>query len=92
MSLPPRIHRFKCWPEPFEAMQDGLKTHEVRKDDRVDRPTVGDVVVLRQWDPETENYTGHEFSRRVTHVTEPGTFGLPPDLYVMSLRALTDPT
>ncbi len=80
-----QIHFFKCWPEPFEAMEDGRKTHEVRLDDRHARPRVGDVVVLRRWDPKTCSYSGHELTRRVAYVTEPKTFGLPDDLYVMSL-------
>lgn len=31
------------------------------------------------------DYTGREVKKRVTYVSEPGTWGLPPDLYVMSI-------
>lgn len=100
-----RIHYFKCWPEPFEAMAIFTKLHEIRKDDRVDRPAVGDLVVLREWQPSFKpgevvfvkagdpiptafgsgDYTGRSLERRVTHVSVPGTWGLPSDLYVMTL-------
>jgi hypothetical protein len=99
------IHYFKAHPNPFEAVAIGAKTHEVRRDDRRERPRPGDLVVLREWDPhgpacgcrdcrgpEGErigpggNYTGSELRCRVTHVTLPGTWGLPTDVYVMSVR------
>ena len=43
------IHLLKTWPDQFEAMANGLKDFENRKDDRVFR--VGDILVLREWEP-----------------------------------------
>lgn len=42
----------KCWPEPFNAVWLGRKTHEVRCNDRDFQ--VGDVLVLREWKPAHE--------------------------------------
>lgn len=44
-----RVHVLKCWPEPFAALLDGSKRHEVRRDDR--GYMVGDVLCLHEWEP-----------------------------------------
>ncbi len=80
------IHELKTWPEPFQAVATGQKTHEVRKDDRPFE--AGDVLRLREWDPSlwehpvygvpaARGYTGREVYVRVTYVTKAGTWGLP---------------
>lgn len=45
--------RFKIWPEYFEAVLDGRKAFEVRKDDRPpeERVEVGRDMILTEWDP-----------------------------------------
>lgn len=79
------IHDLKTWPRPFEAVLHGTKTHEIRK---ADRPfAVGDVLMLREWDPETRQYTGRTLLADVTYLSEGGTWGLPADLCVMSIRS-----
>lgn len=83
------IHHFKIQPEPFEQIVLGTKRHEIRKDDRAIRPRAGDLLVLREFalveGTEAGDYTGREIKKRVTYVSEPGTWGLPRDLYVMSI-------
>lgn len=86
-----RIHYFKTHPGPFGAVASGAKTYEIRKDDRTTRPEVGDLVVLQEWRPGiaagvTGEYTGRELRARVTYLSDPGSWGLPPDLYVFGLR------
>jgi ASC-1-like (ASCH) protein len=46
-------HTLKLWPQYFDAVADGRKRFEVRS--TRDRTfAVGDVLVLREWDPKTE--------------------------------------
>lgn len=93
-----KIHELKTWPEPFNAVRRGDKTHEVRANDRDFQE--GDVLHLREWRPDqignlTGNvirkgeYTGDELLVRVTHVTPGGNFGLPENLCCMSIKVLT---
>lgn len=59
------IHELKTWPEYFEAVYNGLKTFEVRKDDR--NFQVGDILILREWLPSRESYTGRKTYVKVTY-------------------------
>lgn len=60
----PGRHELKTWPVYFQALIDGIKTAEIRRDDRGFRP--GDILWLREWSP---GYTGREASASVTHIT-----------------------
>lgn len=82
-----RLHDLKTWPEPFEALWQGQKVHEVRRDDR--GFAVGDSLNLREYEPNgrgSGSYTGRMLRARVTHKTQGGTWGLPPGICVLSLR------
>ena len=76
-------HDLKIWPEQFDAVISGAKKHEVRVFDRPYRE--GDGVVLREWDPKTEQYTGRETAFTITHITKPGSWGLPDNVGVFSI-------
>lgn len=84
----PARHILKTWPEPFEAMRAGRKTHEHRKDDR--GYEVGDMLVLRYFDP-AENQgpllplTRGELIRWVTYISRGPAFGIPDGYCVMSV-------
>jgi hypothetical protein len=56
----------KVWPEYFQAILDGKKTFELRLNDF--DISEGDTLVLREWDPETKNYTGKELEKKVGYV------------------------
>lgn len=63
-----RTHELKTWPEYFQAVLTGLKTFEVRENDRDFQ--VGDVLRLREYEPIPMTYTGRECFRTVTYVAK----------------------
>lgn len=78
-----RYHELKTWPEYFQAIWDRRKTFEVRVNDR--GFTVGDTLILKEWDPETGKYTGSAMMRTVTYVMLGGSFGIDAGTVVMGL-------
>jgi len=56
----------KVWPEYFQQILDGKKTFEVRLNDF--EINEGDILVLKEWDPNTKSYTGRELERKVGYV------------------------
>ena len=62
-----REHELKTWPQYFEAVHSGLKTFEIRRDDR--GFAVGDTLWLREWNPLLVAYTGRECRRHVVYAT-----------------------
>ncbi len=59
-------HSLKTWPDLFQAVLDGKKTSEYRLNDRDFQE--GDILVLCEYDPETERYSGKEIVVGVTYV------------------------
>lgn len=47
-----QTHELKIWPEHFETVISGQKTVELQREDNC-HFEVGDVLVLREWDPNT---------------------------------------
>ncbi len=61
-----RTHALKCWPKYFEEVLANRKPFEIRK---ADRPfAVGDLLVLQEWCPQREQYTGQQCVRVITYV------------------------
>lgn len=77
------MHELKTWPEQFRAVLDGKKRHEWRRNDRGFE--IGDELALREWDPNTETYTGSFWTYRVTWITHGPDFGIPHGYCVMSI-------
>lgn len=77
-------HKLKTWPNPFRAVIGTLKKHEFRKNDRCF--VAGDDLLLQEWDPEAQQYTGAEVLVRVTYISEGGSFGIPEGYCVMSIE------
>lgn len=48
------VHHVKCWPEFFEPIFAGLKTFEIRLNDRDYQ--VDDLLVLQEWTPHFHAY------------------------------------
>ncbi|OIO62161.1 hypothetical protein AUJ69_03440 [Candidatus Woesearchaeota archaeon CG1_02_47_18] len=56
----------KIWPELFQAIVDGKRNFELGRADTECSPD--DVLVLREWDPNTKQYTGRVLEKRITYV------------------------
>lgn len=59
-------HVLKTWPEPFAAVLAGLKTAELRVNDRGFE--VGDELLLAEFDPSTGRFSGRTVARTVSHI------------------------
>lgn len=79
-------HELKTWPSCFAAANAGNKPFDVRENDR--NFQVGDLLVLREFDPETEQYTGQTVTRWVSYVLQGGAFGIRPEWCVLGFSDL----
>lgn len=59
-----QIHDLKILPEYYTAVDKGVKTYELRFDDR--NYAVGDMLILREW--ENGQYTGRRLMATITHI------------------------
>jgi len=87
-----RIIELKTDPDPFDAVASGVKTHEIRRNDRDYK--VGDTLVLRKTRYTGDQmhclgkplqYTGETVRRTVTHIQDG--YGLDDHLVILSLAA-----
>lgn len=74
-----RTHTLKTWPEYFQAVLDGSKPFEVRKNDR--EFAVGDRLVLQEFIPPAildgrspGTYTGRSVLKQVSYVLDRNPF------------------
>lgn len=56
----------KVWLEYFQKIFEGKKTFELRLNDFDIEE--GDILVLKEWDPNTKDYTGRELEKKVGFV------------------------
>jgi hypothetical protein len=82
---PEKEHELKCWTPSFQALRSGVKTFELRKNDRDYH--VGEVLKLREWNPDTD-YTGEIDRYKITWILYEG-FGLPEGYCIMSVVPLS---
>lgn len=76
-------HELKIWPEYFEPVFHRVKNFEVRKNDRDFK--VGDIIVLRQFDPIKSEYVGGICGREISYVMDGGKFGVESGYCVLGL-------
>jgi len=76
-------HQLKSWPNEFEAVLDGSKTHEFRRNDRNFK--TGDLLDLHEWDPVANNHTTRTVIVQVTYINHGMQFGIPRGYCVMSI-------
>lgn len=60
------IHELKILPHYFEEVLVGSKTFEVRLNDR--NFQTGDVVILNEFDAETQSYSGRKLTFKIGYV------------------------
>lgn len=66
-------HELKTWPKYFAAVRSGQKRFEIRRNDRDFK--VGDILVLSEFDPATDTYTGQTEERQVTFLLSEEDYG-----------------
>lgn len=83
-------HVLKTWPEPFQAVWDGTKTAEFRKNDR--GFAKGDTLCLLEYNPDGQfdysRFSGREIIAEVTHIADDPRFGIPEGFAMLSFRRL----
>ena len=60
-------HDLKIYPEYFWPVVQGIKTFEIRKNDSDFQ--IGDTLLLREYDPLIEEYTGNEITKKIIYMT-----------------------
>ena len=79
-----KVHELKTLKPYYRDVLSGLKTFEVRKNDRDYK--VRDGLILREWTG-TE-YTGGELLARVNYILDGGQYGISPDYVVMAIQVI----
>jgi ASC-1-like (ASCH) protein len=64
-----KLHNLKIYPFWFEAVLNGTKKYEIRKQDRQEFEE-GDIVILNEWDQKAEIFTGRKIIKVVGYVCE----------------------
>lgn len=86
-------HVLKTWPTYFEAIANGSKNFEVRRDDRGFQK--GDTLRLQCFDPKSGLWVldGHSIGskpktiiKRISYILTGGHFGIEPGFVVMGLQ------
>ena len=80
-------HELKIWPKQYDAIADGRKTFELRKDDR--GFAVGDVLYLRDYYPDIAKYSGRWIRVVVTYILKDFQ-GLQEGYVVMGIKILKE--
>lgn len=79
-------HNLKIWPEYFKQSQLGYKNFELRLNDRDFR--IGDILLLREWDPEIKEYTSEYLIREITYILRGPILGLASEYCILGLRSV----
>lgn len=77
------IHELKTINPYFDLIRQGIKNFEVSKNDRDFKR--GDEVELKEWNPETKDYSGRMIKAMIGYVLEAGEFGIQEGYCVFSL-------
>lgn len=81
-----KTHNLKIWQQRFDAVRNGTKTFDIRKDDR--GFNVGDTVVLEEFRHGVGEYTGRKLSRVIRYIArgdDAESCGLKPGYCVLGI-------
>lgn len=78
-----KTHALKTWPDVFQEIVDGVKRHEYRRNDRDFQS--GDHVLLREFDPVSETYSGREVLAQIAAISYGPEWGIPEGYAVFSI-------
>lgn len=78
-------HDLKTWPVYYKRVFFGEKNFEIRKNDRDFRS--GDLLNLKEWVPEKQEYTGRGILRKVGYILDSHE-GLKEGFVIMELIVL----
>jgi hypothetical protein len=88
------VHKLKCWTKFFDPIHRGEKRHDLRRaTDRNFR--IGDHLMLQEFDPEANRYTGRNQLVEITYITsseEPcalSEIALNPDFCILSIAPVS---
>ena len=81
-----QTHELKIWPHFFDQVQRGRKNFEIRNtEDRNFQEH--DFLVLKEWDPDTEKYTGRQIERVITYIYNgDGGMGISENTAILSFQ------
>lgn len=88
------IHELKILPKYYDAVANGIKTFEIRKNDR--NYSVGDTLMLKEFDKDNiyhvnwinpQEYTGRELCATITYIFNLKDFlNLDEDYVILGIR------
>lgn len=78
-----KIHELKIHPKFFDVVNSKHKNFEIRKNDR--NFTVGDTVILKEYCPDYEVYTGATLKREITYITN---YNQKPEYVVFGIKQI----
>lgn len=81
-----KTHYLKTWSKYFKPVVSGEKTFEIRINDR--NYQIGDILVLQEYDFDTQTYTGDAFRVIVAYIFYGGRFGIDDSMVVMAIKPI----
>lgn len=85
MEREPKIHHLKIYPEYYQAVFMGHKSFEIRS--ILDRDfQVGDYVILKEYDKDSQTYTGRELVRNISYILTDECPGIEKGYAILSIQ------
>lgn len=86
-----KTHELKIAPEYFKAVVEGVKTFELRYNDRNFK--VGDTIILKEYEHLFDmeyRHTGKEVTREISYILKGGIYGLSKGYVILGLKVKND--